>query len=160
MSSTLQLKRFQNFLVSISLYLLDITKRMEQPLSFQPPFSHSSCLFKKSYNTAKVVKLKFHHVEQGPALGVTESCLTKMRLKGLIHKAFEIFLKCIAMGDGGSENCLLRIFFLSFFLLLCLQQEQSQQLYGNFDMEIFRTFMTMKLLQSSEIWILGVSSQA
>lgn len=126
------------------------------------PFSpHSSCLFKKSYNT-KVVK--FHH--RGTEIS---SCGARprprrhwalsyknMSMKCLIHKAFEAFLKWIAMGDSGSENYLLRVFFLSFFLLLCLQQEQPQQLYGNFDMEIFRIVMTMKLLQSSEIRILGV----
>lgn len=159
-------KCLQLFLGCISLYLLDIIKGIEHPLSFQPPFSpRSSCLLKRSYNTVKVGRL--HHC--GTAIS---SCGVRPRprrhwalsykniwMECLIHKAFEAFLQCTAMGDSGSENCLLRIFFLSFFLLLCLQQEQPQQLYGNFDMEIFRRVMTMKLLRSSEIRILGVFSQ-
>jgi len=73
-----------------------------------------------------------------------------------IHWTFETFVKCIATADGGLENYLLRIFFL--VSLFCLQQEQLQ-LHGNFDMEIFRVVMIVKLLQSSEIRILGVSSE-
>lgn len=120
-SSTLQLRCFQTFLGCITLYLLDIIKGIEQPLAFQPLFSHSSCLLKKSYNMVKVVKL--HH--WGTAISSCEArprprrhwalSYKNMRVECLIHKAFEGFLKCIAMGDSGLENCLLRIlFFISF----------------------------------------------
>lgn len=112
-------------------------------------FPHSSCLLRRSHTEEKLwvciilalqFQLCYHHVEQGPDLVGTEHSLMKnMRMECLIHRAFETFLKCIV-------------------ILFCLQREQSQ-LCGNSDMEIFRVVMTVKLLQSSEIRILGVSSQ-
>jgi len=63
----------------------------------------------------------------------------------------------ICSGKTNKEKATFNGIFLP-FSFSCLQQEQPQ-LYGNFDMEIFRVVMTVKLLQSSEIRILGVSSQ-
>lgn len=48
-----------NFFLSwISLYLIDVIKRIQCSFSIQPPFfPHSSCLLRRSYNTGKVVGL-------------------------------------------------------------------------------------------------------